>query len=268
VPSFSIWILGPLKNGPIGCPETSARNYRYSLHNNPEQRSSVTRFVGSCVSVALHRCLRGMCRLQIMPDNVGIIFLRNVGNVLPDYTVSHHRKPQCCRGGSRYKLQGPGGPKGGSVPDYARMFFWLFSLVSDVIRWWCTVLMALAACFVSVIFFTRARTRSRRPWTFTRSIDTAAISYSPSESSWPCFEKPGNKFFDPDLVTWRWNEAAGRTDCRPRGDIRPGIPTLHEILEGWCKVLHYLPLTGAQTTGKSSWILMIKWPRNCCLASS
>jgi hypothetical protein len=26
--------------GPIGCPETSVRNYRYSLRNNPEERSS------------------------------------------------------------------------------------------------------------------------------------------------------------------------------------------------------------------------------------
>jgi hypothetical protein len=26
--------------GPIGCPETSVRNYHYSLRNNPEERSS------------------------------------------------------------------------------------------------------------------------------------------------------------------------------------------------------------------------------------
>jgi len=26
--------------GPIGCPETSARNYHYSLRNNPGERSS------------------------------------------------------------------------------------------------------------------------------------------------------------------------------------------------------------------------------------
>jgi hypothetical protein len=26
--------------GPIGCPETSVRNYHYSLHNNPKERSS------------------------------------------------------------------------------------------------------------------------------------------------------------------------------------------------------------------------------------
>jgi hypothetical protein len=26
--------------GPIGCPETSVRNYHYSLRNNPEERGS------------------------------------------------------------------------------------------------------------------------------------------------------------------------------------------------------------------------------------
>jgi hypothetical protein len=31
------WLL---KMVPIGCPETSARNYRYSLRNNPEERTS------------------------------------------------------------------------------------------------------------------------------------------------------------------------------------------------------------------------------------
>jgi hypothetical protein len=28
------------KMGPIGCPETSVRNYHYSLRNNPKERSS------------------------------------------------------------------------------------------------------------------------------------------------------------------------------------------------------------------------------------
>jgi hypothetical protein len=31
---------GTLRMGPIGCPETSVRNYHYSLRNNPEERSS------------------------------------------------------------------------------------------------------------------------------------------------------------------------------------------------------------------------------------
>jgi hypothetical protein len=30
----------PFKKGPMGCPETSVRNYHYSLRNNPEERSS------------------------------------------------------------------------------------------------------------------------------------------------------------------------------------------------------------------------------------
>jgi len=30
----------PLKMGKIGCPETSVRNYNFSLRNDPEERSS------------------------------------------------------------------------------------------------------------------------------------------------------------------------------------------------------------------------------------
>ena len=37
---FNGQISWPLKMWPIGCPETSVRNYYYSLRNNPEQRSS------------------------------------------------------------------------------------------------------------------------------------------------------------------------------------------------------------------------------------
>ena len=36
-PSGFSW---PLKMGPIGCPETSVRNYHYSLRNNSEERIS------------------------------------------------------------------------------------------------------------------------------------------------------------------------------------------------------------------------------------
>ena len=42
---------GKRKTGPIEWPETSVRNYLYSLRNNPEEHSSVTWFVTSCVSV-------------------------------------------------------------------------------------------------------------------------------------------------------------------------------------------------------------------------
>jgi hypothetical protein len=33
------WIFCPLKMGPTGCPETSVRNYHYTLCNNPEERN-------------------------------------------------------------------------------------------------------------------------------------------------------------------------------------------------------------------------------------
>jgi hypothetical protein len=35
--SISSW---PLQMGPIGCPDTTVRNYHYLLRNNPEVRSS------------------------------------------------------------------------------------------------------------------------------------------------------------------------------------------------------------------------------------
>jgi hypothetical protein len=34
------WNFRPLKMASIGCPETSVRNYHYSLHNNPKQPGS------------------------------------------------------------------------------------------------------------------------------------------------------------------------------------------------------------------------------------
>jgi hypothetical protein len=34
------WISCPLKMGPIGCPETSARNYGNTLRHNSEERGS------------------------------------------------------------------------------------------------------------------------------------------------------------------------------------------------------------------------------------
>ena len=47
-----------LNMGPIGCHETSARNDRYSLRNNPEERSSQTVTSVKCENVqtgAFHR---------------------------------------------------------------------------------------------------------------------------------------------------------------------------------------------------------------------
>jgi hypothetical protein len=40
----------PLKIGPIGCPETSVRNYHYSLRNNSAERSSHLPLGGSLKS--------------------------------------------------------------------------------------------------------------------------------------------------------------------------------------------------------------------------
>jgi hypothetical protein len=40
--------------GPIGRPETSVRNYHYSLRNNPEERSSNLLRGGSLKSRILH----------------------------------------------------------------------------------------------------------------------------------------------------------------------------------------------------------------------
>ena len=37
---LSVPSSGSLRMGPIACPETSVRNYRYSLCNDPEERSS------------------------------------------------------------------------------------------------------------------------------------------------------------------------------------------------------------------------------------
>ena len=49
-------LQGPLKMGPISCPETSVRNYHYLLRNSPEERSSQIwlKSVDRCV---LHFCL-------------------------------------------------------------------------------------------------------------------------------------------------------------------------------------------------------------------
>ena len=47
----------PLKMGPIGCPETSVRNYHYSLRNNPEEYSSHLLRRGSLKSRIVKRCI-------------------------------------------------------------------------------------------------------------------------------------------------------------------------------------------------------------------
>ena len=55
--------------GPIGCPETSIRNYNYSLHNSPEERSSRN---NACSDLSVIMSQVGTYRLS-----------RNVGKELP-----------------------------------------------------------------------------------------------------------------------------------------------------------------------------------------
>ena len=52
----SSWTTIPLKMGPIGCPETSVRNYRCTPSNNAEERSSQIHLGGSLTShQSVHR---------------------------------------------------------------------------------------------------------------------------------------------------------------------------------------------------------------------
>jgi len=54
------WVIRPPKRGPISCPETSVRNYHYSLRNNPKERSSHLRSGGSLKSRKV-RCYYTVC---------------------------------------------------------------------------------------------------------------------------------------------------------------------------------------------------------------
>ena len=58
--------------GPIGCPETSVRNYQYSLHNNPEERSSHLLHDRSLKSYSVF-----MCSVRIT-EQAAIISLYNI----------------------------------------------------------------------------------------------------------------------------------------------------------------------------------------------
>ena len=49
-------IQGALNIGPIGCPETSVRNYNYTPRNSPEERSSHLLRCGSLISRILLMC--------------------------------------------------------------------------------------------------------------------------------------------------------------------------------------------------------------------
>jgi len=52
--------LDPLV-GPVGCPETSVRNYHYSLRNDPEERRSQSRRGGNLKSRIHGNCILLKC---------------------------------------------------------------------------------------------------------------------------------------------------------------------------------------------------------------
>ena len=66
---------GPLKVGPIVCPETSLRNYQYSLRNSLEERISVV----SVVLMAIKALKLAMVFLHLdnVSDDVSTYSLRN-----------------------------------------------------------------------------------------------------------------------------------------------------------------------------------------------
>ena len=77
-----------LKMGPIGCPETSVRNYRYLLRNSPEECSTHLLRGGSrkSPSVCLH--LYGKTRGRKIEKMKGRDNLRNFGTSEDDAKVS------------------------------------------------------------------------------------------------------------------------------------------------------------------------------------
>jgi hypothetical protein len=53
--TFRVFAFLTLEEGaPIGCPETSIRNYHYSLRNNPEERSSRKNVIITIVMVKVN----------------------------------------------------------------------------------------------------------------------------------------------------------------------------------------------------------------------
>jgi hypothetical protein len=62
---FFFFYSWPLAMGPIGCPETSVRNFHYSLQNNPEE-CSPQRLVliwSVCVGVCMYMCVCARARV-------------------------------------------------------------------------------------------------------------------------------------------------------------------------------------------------------------
>ena len=70
-----------LKVGPIGCPETSARNYLYSLRNSPEEHRShlYLHCTFACVLVDLHSVKWRIIKTNVSAT-VGLIFVHPLRN--------------------------------------------------------------------------------------------------------------------------------------------------------------------------------------------
>jgi hypothetical protein len=70
---------------PTGCPETSVRNYYYSLRNNPEERSSVlnagTSAIAVCVQVGTVKGHSVYCKELGL---TAAVYLESVNEVCPN----------------------------------------------------------------------------------------------------------------------------------------------------------------------------------------
>jgi hypothetical protein len=72
--SFS-WAAWPLKRGPIGCPETSARNYRSTLPKIPKERRShyTLLFISKGTLTCMLHHLRPTCHIKTLCMSLNIV---------------------------------------------------------------------------------------------------------------------------------------------------------------------------------------------------
>ena len=71
--------------GPIGCPETSVKNYRYSLRNSPNERSSLVLRLCNHTSQVTHIYQRFTCTAVQITMPAG----RNLKFLLHSFPVAH-----------------------------------------------------------------------------------------------------------------------------------------------------------------------------------
>jgi hypothetical protein len=64
---LSSWISWPLKMGPIGCPETSVRNYHSTLRIIPEERRSKNLSYLLKYFIKIYHRIVGMSRRRTLP---------------------------------------------------------------------------------------------------------------------------------------------------------------------------------------------------------